>query len=121
MYVTNINVIQEDLNGKFNTLDGYEYRTECDTLENAKASIKDVIWQSVELDGLTGNCMIEVSHEYQGEYVDGDDFVIRIEKVVHTDEPSKFVKWGYKKPHIFTVDREKSVIIYDDTDVQLEM
>lgn len=121
MYVTNFNIIQEDCNGNFNTLDGHEYITECDTLENAKASIKDVIWQSIELDGLTGNVMIEVSHEHQGEYVDGDTFTIRVDKVVHTDEPSKFVNWGAKKPHIFTVDRKQSVVIYEDTNVQLEI
>ena len=40
---------------------------------------------------------------------------------VHTDEPSKFVNWGAKKPHIFTVDRKQSVVIYEDTNVQLEI
>lgn len=119
MYITNVTITQEDLNGNFNNVEGHEYKSECNSLENAKASIKDIIWQSVELDGLSGNCLVEVTHEHQGEYADGDEFTIRVEKVVHTDEPSKFVNWEGKKPHIFTVDREKSVVIIEDTETPL--
>lgn len=115
MYVSNFNIIQEDLNGNFNTLNGHEYRTEHDTLESAKLGIKDIIWQSIELDCLIGLCRVEVSHEHNGEWVDGDEFDIRVVKVVRTGEPSKYVKNTERNPLIQTVDKEKSVVIIEET------
>lgn len=117
MFITNVVLTQENAGKerRIYTGEGCEYRTECDTLENAKLSIKDVIWQSIELDGLTGYVNVSVSIENNGEYVDGEEFEILVEKVVFTEQPSRYVKWGNKVPHIFTVDRNNSVVINVDT------
>ena len=47
--------------------------------------------------------------EKNGEYRDRDEFVM-VTKIVRTDVPSKFVVWGDMEPHLFEVDKEKSVL-----------
>lgn len=122
MFTTNIILTQEnntDDERRIYTEDGHKYKTECDTLDNAKLSVNDVIWQSVELDGLIGYVNVEVSISNDEQYVDHDEFEINVKNVVFTDQPSKYVLWGNKTPHIFTVDREKSVVINTETGIQI--
>ena len=72
----------------------------------------------MNFDGLTGYVNVSVSIESNGEYVDGEEFEILVEKVAFTEQPSKYIKWGNKVPHIFTVDRNNSVVINVDTGVR---
>lgn len=119
MITARITVSPQGLDGKF-IQDGCEYQTTCKDLETSKKLVKGVIWQCIELDGLSGRCLVEVFYDdSEKEYLDHDEFVIRIDKVVFTDEPSKFVKWGDKKPHIFTVDREKSIVVNEELNLPL--
>lgn len=91
------------------TTEGIEYSSECDTLEHSKESISDIIWEAIEIDGLTGYVNIIYQIEKDGEYVDSEEFEIFIDKVVvKSDTPSKYIIWNNKKPYIFEVDREKS-------------
>lgn len=91
------------------TTEGVEYYSECDTLENSKESINNIIWQAIELDGLTGYVDVVYEIEENGEYVEGEEFEIFIDRVVTKfGVPSKYIKWGNKTPHLFEVDREKS-------------
>ncbi len=111
MVTARVTISEQDLNGKFKT-DGYEYQSVCDTLENSKKSINDIIFECLELDGISGVCFVEVVYDDdKNGYIDSDEFTIRIMKVARTDEPSKFVKWGNKKPHIFAIDKNKTVIV----------
>lgn len=92
----------------YNT-EGIEYCSECDTLENSKESIGDIIWEAIELDGLTGYVNVAYEIEENEEYVEGEEFEIFIDKVVtKSNVPSKYIQWGNKTPHIFEVDRKKS-------------
>ena len=39
--------------------------------------------------------------------------VVHIDTAVRTDEPSKYVIWGSREPHIFTVDKESFAWSYE--------
>lgn len=119
MVTARITVSSQGLDGKF-LQDGCEYQITCKDLETSKKLLKDVIWQSIELDQLIGRCLVEVFYDdNEKEYLDHEEFVIRIEKIVFTNEPSRFIKWGDKKPHIFTVDKNKSIVVNEELNLPL--
>jgi len=80
-------------NSKEDILDGQEY-----------------LWQAIEIEGYdNAEVLVFVEFEEDGVYLDRDEFVMTAE-VVRTSEPSNYVVWGNKKPHIFKIDREHSKI-----------
>lgn len=92
----------------------YEYKFAADTIEAAKAGFNEVIWMAIELEqfrpgqDFSVNSIIEDS---DGKYVDSDtEGRIVINRVVTTQEPSKYINWerAGTLPFIYTVDREKS-------------
>lgn len=71
----------------------------------------DIIWESIELDGLSGNVLIKVEIIKNEKCIKTNQTEINIEKVVHTDEISKWVEPDLDDPSysdILEVDREKS-------------
>ncbi len=103
-----VDIHEKTINGVFDT-EPYTYIKECDTLEQAK-NIEDLLWQAAEIEGLDDTeCFVVVMIEKNGEYRDTDEFIM-VTKLVRTDTPSKFVVWGNMKPHLFEVDKEKSVL-----------
>ena len=79
-------------------------------VENAEAGMmrrEDIIWQAIELEGFGEEAVLletELKDE-NGECIDRDECFVIIDTIHHTDEPSKYIIWGNKKPHVFTVDR----------------
>ena len=43
-----------------------------------------------------------------------DECVVTPE-IVRTSEPSKFIMWGNRLPHIFTVDKQRSKLVFNAT------
>ena len=92
----------------------YEYKFAADTIEAAKAGFHEVIWMAIELkqyrsgQDFSVNSFIE---DGDGKYVESDrEGHIVINRVVTTQEPSKYINWerAGTLPFIYTVDREKS-------------
>lgn len=107
MYITSVSIYEKNILGKYDT-EPIGYRKEAETLEDAK-DITDILWQAAELD-LPDKCTVNVStltYTDKDEYIDCDDFEIKFD-CKRTTEPSKFIKWGDKKPHIFGIDRAHS-------------
>lgn len=99
---------EKNLNGDFDT-EPSEYRKECDTEDEVK-NYEDLLYQAIEIECFD-NSEIYVVAEFteDGEYLDRDEFVIK-PHIVRIDEPSKYIKWGDKTPHIFSIDRARSCI-----------
>ena len=114
MIKANITISEQNLLNGF-TPNGYEYQTICDTLEHSKQSIKDVIWECIEIDGIVGDNLIEVIYENN----ETEEFIIHVDKIIFTNKPSKFIKWGNKIPHLFTVDRNKSIVVNEELNLPL--
>lgn len=92
----------------------YGYKFAADTIEAAKAGFHEVIWMAIELkqyrsgQDFSVNSFIE---DGDGKYVESDrEGHIVINRVVTTQEPSKYINWEMAGtlPFIYTVDREKS-------------
>lgn len=78
-------------------------------------NIKNLIYQAIEIEGLDNSSFI---CEYVISRIDGKDceFINHeefeaIPVIVRTKEPSKFIKWESKAPHIFAIDRLASKLI----------
>ena len=52
--------------------------------------------------------------EENNEYYSSDECVVTPE-IVRTSEPSKFIMWGNRLPHIFTVDKQRSKLVFNAT------
>lgn len=109
-FVGTFELYEKNIRGDFD-VEPYEYRKECDT-ENEVKVYEDLLYQAIEIDGLD-NAEVYVVAEFteNGEYLDRDEFIIR-PHIIRTSEPSKYVKWGDKTPHIFSIDRSRSYIEY---------
>ena len=92
----------------------YGYKFAADTIEAAKAGFHEVIWMAIELkqyrsgQDFSVNSFIE---DGDGKNVESDrEGHIVINRVVTTQEPSKYINWEMAGtlPFIYTVDREKS-------------
>ena len=88
------------------TGDPHTYQINSTEMPPAEA-LQDLLYMAMEIDGLNGECLVESTVEKDGEYVQGDAWIVRFVPVL-TDKPSTYVNWGDKKPHIFQLDREKS-------------
>lgn len=116
-YLTTVQVYVPNLNGDFATNPDVRYTKMSESLEEAK-DIKDILWQAVELDGLDGIvCIVEVLVEDEsGKYIDSDELYFQAATVVRDrTKPSEYVIWGRKTPHIFSVVREESVMLFGDS------
>ena len=105
------NFYEKDLSGGFDTEPStYVARgkNKQDILDNM-----GVLWQAIEIECFgNSEVFVTVDFEENGAYLDRDEFVMRT-NVVRTTEPSGFVVWGNKKPHIFKIDKNKSSISID--------
>lgn len=80
------------------------------TKELVLDEIKDVLWQAIEIEGFDNSeVLVTVDFEKDGEYLDRDEFVMTAE-IIRTSEPSNYVVWANKVPHIFKINREQSKI-----------
>ena len=91
---------------------GYGSEPSCYSIEgdsiNEVSDVEDVIWQAVEIEGFDNRRILVKSRiEDDGEIVCEDKFYVDAE-IKRTDNPSKFIKWGEKKPHIFEIDKKNS-------------
>ena len=92
------------------TGNSHQYKTTCNKQEHIEESIKNILWESIEIDGLIGYIHVGACIDKNGKYIDTKSYEIYIETIVLTNEPSKYIQWGDKEPYIFTVDREKSIV-----------
>lgn len=95
-------------------------------LEKVKsvADVEDALTNTlrmyVELNGIPQGTAIRVD-SCISQYTSMDAFltsqeqtsVVHIDTAVRTDEPSKYVIWGSREPHIFTVDKESFAWSYE--------
>lgn len=69
----------------------------------------NVLFSDVELEGDDVQLV-----EENNEYYSSDECVVTPE-IVRTSEPSKFIMWGNRLPHIFTVDKQRSKLVFNAT------
>lgn len=110
MFKTMFLITEKNCVGQFNG-EPYEYLLETEKYPTGK-QIQDLLFQAVEIEGISSECLVQMTVECDGEYFSGDECVMTCE-VVRTEEPSKYVQWGDKEPHIFSVDREKSSLRFE--------
>ena len=108
MFKTQFLITEQTMTGSFDS-EPYEYALETEEYPTGQ-QIRDLVYQAIEIEGIASDCHIQMTVERDGEYFSGDECVVELVKIVRTEEPSKFVKWGDKVPHIFTVDKEQSFI-----------
>lgn len=112
MYTIDIIITEENAKEgrRIYTGNSHQYKTTCNKYEDIEESIKNIIWESIEIDGLRGYIHVGACIDQYYKYIDTKSYEIYIETVVLTNEPSKYIQWGEKEPYIFTVDREKSIV-----------
>lgn len=108
MYRTEFLITEQTVAGELNS-EPYEYVLETEEYPTGK-QIRDLVYQAIEIEGISSDCYLQMTVEHNGEYFSGDECVIELVKIVRTEEPSRFIVWGDKVPHIFSVDRDKSFI-----------
>lgn len=105
-YVARFFFCEEDAAGGFDT-EPVEYRKSAESEESLK-DYEDLVFQAIEIEGYDrSEVLVTATFTKDGEYLDSENFILRV-NAVRTEEPSRFVEWGDKKPHIFTVDRKRS-------------
>lgn len=70
--------------------------------------------QAIEIEGMESDFLLETLVEENNEYYSSDECVVTPE-IVRTSEPSKFIMWGNRLPHIFTVDKQRSKLVFNAT------
>lgn len=108
MFRTKFLICEETVTGQFDS-EPYEYVLETENYPTGK-QIRDLVYQAIEIEGISSDCHLQMTVELDGEYFSGDECIVELVNIVRTEEPSKFIKWGDKVPHIFSVDRDKSFI-----------
>lgn len=108
MFRTEFLITEQTVTGKFDS-EPYEYVLETEEYPTGQ-QIRDLVYQAIEIEGISSYCHIQMTVELNGEYFSGDECVVELVKIVRTTEPSKFIKWEDKVPHIFAVDKENSFI-----------
>lgn len=105
--VATINFYEANMEGVFdNEPSVYEVRG--NGLEEAKKLLWETLWQATEIEGYDDSeVLVEAQFERDGEYLDREEFYM-CPVVVRTVEPSEYIIWGDKKPHIFKIDRALS-------------
>lgn len=104
-YTTELEIVEEGA-------DPCLYISNTNSLLNAVKSVNEMIFQAIEIEGFD---KAKLSFEYiiskNGEYVSGDEGELQV-YAERTKEPSKYVKWGNKEPHIFSLDRNNTELIF---------
>lgn len=106
-FVATISFYEASMEGCFdNEPSIYELRG--GSLEEVKDGVEEIFWQATEIEMFDGaEVLVEVQIERNGEYIDRDELHMR-PMVVRTAEPSGYIIWGSKKPHLFKIDRAAS-------------
>lgn len=111
-YMSEIDIYEQNENGDF---DGEPYVYTLTS--NSKSRVKmcmDVLFEAVEIEGLDNrDILVNITVFKNGRYVESDEAIFQTQ-ITRTDEPSKFIVWGHKKPHIFSIDKNKSKITLVD-------
>lgn len=110
-YTMSINFYEANLNGDFSFSDACGYKVNGTSIEDVKSKFNDIIWEAIEIERWDRQRVLMVQTITQnGNFVDSDEAVINIEKVVHTNKPSVYIAWDkmQRTPDIFSVDRENS-------------
>ena len=98
----------KDVVGGFNG-QPVEYEVFASTLDEL-VNYREVLWKAIEIEGLDNTeVLVSVIYEHNGEYHGGDEFVMTTH-IRRTKTPSRYIWWGDKKPHIFSIDRVTSYI-----------
>lgn len=103
---------EKTLNSSFDS-QPHEYRMETDEFPTAE-KLHDLIFQAIEIEGMESDFLLETLVEENNEYYSSDECVVTPE-IVRTSEPSKFIMWGNRLPHIFTVDKQRSKLVFNAT------
>lgn len=105
-YVTEVTIVEENS-------DPYIYVKKSKTRLEA-SNVTDLIFQAIEIEGLDrSKFTVEYTVTKNGEYVDSEPPTLVYTNIVRTKEPSKYIMWNDKKPHIFSIDREHSELIFE--------
>lgn len=120
-YIAMVNIYPQNIDGKFGFMDPSIYKVEFAYLDKIDDIVSECIWEDIELEPVLSGANLKV--KYTVVPIDNSDKIIaentkyiKVDSVVHTDEPSGFIKWKdpdgtiveVRPPHIFKVDREKS-------------
>lgn len=108
VFKTEFLITEQAVTGEFNS-EPYEYVLETENYPTGK-QIRDIVYQAIEIEGIASDCHIQMTVEQNGEFFSSDECIVELVNIVRTEEPSNFIKWGDKIPHIFTVDKENSFI-----------
>lgn len=111
-FLTRAYFYEKTLNGSFDS-QPHEYRMETDEFPTAE-KLHDLIFQAIEIEGMESDFLLETLVEENNEYYSSDECVVTSE-IVRTSEPSKFIMWGNRLPHIFTVDKQRSKLVFNAT------
>lgn len=117
-YMSEIDIYEQNENGDF---DGEPYVYTLTS--NSKSRVKmcmDVLFEAVEIEGLDNrDILVNITVFKNGRYVESDEAIFQTQ-IKRTDEPSKFIAWGHKKPHIFSIDKNRSKITLVDFEKENE-
>lgn len=108
-FISRFYFYEKTLSGLFDA-EPHEYRLKTEEYPTPE-NIQDVIFQAIEIELMESEFFLELIVENDGKYVNSDECIVYPE-VYRTSEPSSFVRWGNKKPHIFSVDRGKSKLSF---------
>lgn len=75
--------------------------------------LQDLIFQAIEIEGMESDFLLETLVEENDEYYSSDECVVTPE-IVRTSEPSRFIMWENRPPHIFSVDRKRSKLHFNE-------
>lgn len=105
--------IFHNIAGKFEPMHPSMYKVGMKYLYKIDDIMSECIWKEIELAGIGSGAQLKVDYTVSPignteEIVAEDTKYIKVDSVVHTDEPSGFIEWKVHDPHIFKVDRKKS-------------
>lgn len=112
-FITAITIYELNDNADPISSDSHDYVKISDTLADA-VLISDMIKQSIEIDQLDNIPFavdIYMLHKSR-ELIYVGTCTIWAPMITRTDVPSKYIVWGDKKPHIFSIDWDNSKINY---------
>ena len=121
-YTATIKLSTQNIVGKFGFMDPSVYKIHLVFLNQFEDAMSECIWEEIELGCIHEGTCIKVDYtvsliDIPEETVFKGTKYVKVSTVVHTNEPSGFIKWKdpndgiiveVRPPHIFKVDREKS-------------
>lgn len=107
--------------GEFKPMHPSMYQIGMEYLNKLDDIMSECIWKEIELAGIGSGAQLKVDYavvpfgNVENIVAEGTKY-IKVDNVVHTDEPSGFIEWKdiegsivkVRDPHIFKVDRKKS-------------